>query len=381
MDADRMLVNFFYAQPVGHAVEALHYAHGHAVAVPGREVSVALNAATATELAGFCPFVSATYPIDHPFLEPCADSASRLGALPRDWDWVVDDTRRHQPVQYELFPGMRDYYSATDAHLRAGVSRSVVGAHRAGYRPHQPLRLELPSAARRAAAERLATDRAPTARFAVMPAGSSDPALYPSPTSWLLILDALADAFPDVQIALMGRTTRDERTSTALSDDGLAQLLRHRSAPVDCFDVPLAEQLAVVEVCDVFLSPHTGFGLAALAVATPWLSLSGGRWFEYYFNHVPFRSLLPDPDRYPSFTQFDPAAVVVDGDEGARTPSMTRARIREDLDRLVAAAQELVAGTLPYERALTEYFSGLKDVHRGDTSAIWSIDSVHLDRL
>ena len=25
----RVLVNFFYAQPVGHAVEALHYAHGH----------------------------------------------------------------------------------------------------------------------------------------------------------------------------------------------------------------------------------------------------------------------------------------------------------------------------------------------------------------
>lgn len=376
-----MLVNFFYAQPVGHAIEAIHYAHGHALAVPGREVSVALNAATATELAGFCPFVSATYPIDHPFLEPCADSTSRLGALPRDWDWVVDDTRRHQPVQYELFPGMRDYYSATDAHLRAGVSRSVVGAHRAGYRPHQPLRLELPSAARRAAAERLAIDRAPTARFAVMPAGSSDPSLYPSPASWLLILDALADAFPDVQIALMGRTTRDARTSTALSGDGLAQLRRHRSAPVDCFDVPLAEQLAVVEACDVFLSPHTGFGLAALAVATPWLSLSGGRWFEYYFNHVPFRSLLPDPDRHPSFTQFDPAAVVVDGDEGARTPSMTRARIREDLDRLVAAAWELVAGTLPYERALSEYFAGLKDVHRGDTSAIWSIDSVHLDHL
>ena len=86
MGSERMLVNFFYAQPVGHAVEALHYAHGHAVAVPGREVSVALNAATATELAGYCPFVSAVYPIDHPFLEPCADSASRLGDVPRDWD-------------------------------------------------------------------------------------------------------------------------------------------------------------------------------------------------------------------------------------------------------------------------------------------------------
>lgn len=379
MDAERMLVNFFYAQPVGQAIEALHYAHGHAVAVSDREVSVALNAATATELAEFCPFVSVTYPIDHPFLEPCADSASRLRELPRDWDWVVDDTRRHQPVQSESFPGMRDYYSASDAHLRAGVSRSVVGAHRAGYRPHQPLRLELPAAARRAAAERLVTDQAPAARIAVMPAGSSDSSLYPSPGSWLLIFDALTDAFPDVQIALLGRTARDERTSTALIGDGLEQLRRHRSAPVDCFDVPLAEQLAVVEACDVFFAPHTGFGLGALAVDTPWLSLSGGRWFEYYFNHVPFPSVLPDPDRYPSFTQFDPAAMVVDGVEGPRTPRMTRARIREDLDRLVAAAQPLVAGTLPYERALSEYFSGLRDVHRGDTSAIWSIESVHLD--
>jgi hypothetical protein len=60
---------------------------------------------------------------------------------------------------------------------------------------------------------------------------------------------------------------------------------------------------------------------------------------------------------------------------------MSRARIREDLARLVVAAQELVTGTLPYERALSEYFAELKDVHGGDTSAIWSIDSVHLDHL
>ena len=214
-----------------------------------------------------------------------------------------------------------------------------------------------------------------------MPAGSSDPSLYPSPGSWQLVLDALTDAFPSVRIALVGRVHRDERTSTALGPGELRRLLAHRSAPVDCFDLPLAEQLAVVAGCDVFLAPHTGFGLAALAVGTPWLSLSGGRWFEYWFNHVPFRSILPDPDRYPSFSQFQPAAVVVDGEEGPRTPSMTRARIRDDLDRLVAGARELVTGALPYERALSEYFRELRAVHHGDTSAIWSIDGVHLDHI
>jgi hypothetical protein len=38
----RLLLNFFYAQPVGHTVEALHYAHGYHLG--GAEVSVALDA-------------------------------------------------------------------------------------------------------------------------------------------------------------------------------------------------------------------------------------------------------------------------------------------------------------------------------------------------
>jgi hypothetical protein len=48
-------------------------------------VSVALNAATAVELAGFCPFVSNVFAIDR----------------------VLDDFRRRQDYQLELFPGLR----------------------------------------------------------------------------------------------------------------------------------------------------------------------------------------------------------------------------------------------------------------------------------
>jgi hypothetical protein len=76
MAPERMLVNFFYAHPVGHAVEALYYCLGHHLADPTRAVAVALNAATPIVLADFCPFVSETYAIDHPLLQPCADSAS-----------------------------------------------------------------------------------------------------------------------------------------------------------------------------------------------------------------------------------------------------------------------------------------------------------------
>src|SRR6185312_9602695 len=97
--ADRLLVNFFYAHPVGHAIEALVYANGHHAADPALDVAVALNAATPVELAGYVPSVSAAYAIAHPFLEPCPDSAPALAQLPRDWTYIADDARRHQPNQ------------------------------------------------------------------------------------------------------------------------------------------------------------------------------------------------------------------------------------------------------------------------------------------
>src|SRR5438874_1682678 len=145
-----ILVNFFYAQPVGHAVEALHYANGHHAADPTREISVALNAATAVELAELCPFVEHAYAIDHPFVEP---------------------------------------------------------------------------------------------------------ALYPSLAAWRSILDALHAAHPELRPALIGRTTRDRRTASALDR---RELLDHPSKPLDAYDLPLKDQLAIVKASELFLSPHTG---------------------------------------------------------------------------------------------------------------------------
>ena len=367
--AERLLVNFFYAHPVGHAIEALHYANGHHAADPELEVAAALNAATPVELAGYVPSVGAAYAIRHPFLEPCPDSAPALAAVPRDWTYVADDARRHQPDQLELFPGMRDYYAASDAHLRAARRRGVAGFPPLPYAPHTPLRLELPSAARAAARERLGQDRP---ALALMPAGgSADRALYPSLRSWELILDAL----PGFQIVLVGKLRADERSATAFGRDELTALLAHPSRPVDRFDRPLAEQLAAVEVGDLLVAPHSGFGMAALAVGTPWLALSGGRWFEYFFNHVPFRSVIPDPERYGGFTQFSEPPRV--DDDGPRIPAMTEARMREDRDRIAAAAHELAGGRVSYEDCLRDHFAALLAAHGGDAAAIWSIDGVH----
>ena len=376
---ERILVDFFYAQPVGHVIEALHHCLALYRADPRREISLLLNAAAPTELAELCPFVRTTYAIDAPFVEAAPDAERSLRDVPRAWHRVLDDPRRHQPIQLELFPGMRDHYAASDRRFISRLPRRPLGHPPPSRARHQQLRLLMPETARQAAAGRLAGNGGPT--LALTPAGSGPRSHYPSVGSWELILDALARALPDLRVLLVGRSRRDARTSSSLTTAERRRLLAHAVAPVDLFDVPLFEQLAAVQAADVFLSPHTGFGMAALAVGTPWLAISGGRWFEWYFNRVPFRSIIPDTSRYPCFTQFAADTPAPDGDDGDRIPSMTRARIHEDLDRVIAAAHALIHGTLPYARSLDDYVADLLDAHNGDASPLWSFDDVHLDHL
>ncbi|HEX5493503.1 MAG TPA: hypothetical protein VFX70_02880 [Mycobacteriales bacterium] len=89
-----LLVNHWYTHPVGHAIEALRRCLGYHRADPCARVSLVLNSATPTELADLCPFVVTTYPVTHPFLDARGYPDRPLAAVPRDWDWVLDDARR-----------------------------------------------------------------------------------------------------------------------------------------------------------------------------------------------------------------------------------------------------------------------------------------------
>lgn len=375
--SESVLVDFFYAQPVGHVIEALHHAMAVYQADRSRQVSVLVNAASPTELAACCPFLTATYAVHAPFVEAAPDADLSLEHVPTQWDWVLDDPRRHQPLQLDLFAGMRDHYAASDRRFTARIGRRPLGHPPPERARHRQLRLDLPSEDRRDAADRLAQLAAPV--IALMPAGSSPSSYYPSVGSWETVLDGLREALPAARVVLVGRLARDGRTSTSMDRAALDRLLGHELVVDDVVDVPLLGQLAVVERCGLFLSPHTGFGMAALAVGTPWLAVSGGRWFEWYFNHVPFRSVLPDTSKYPCFSQFTADRPAPDGGDGDRIPSMTRARMQEDLPRIVHAADELLRGAVPYEQCLEEYFADLLEAHDGDPTSLWSFDDIHLE--
>jgi hypothetical protein len=282
--------------------------------------------------------------------------------VPRDWDYIVDDGRSRDPRQLE-FEGLRRYYQAAHRHFRPRVHHGTAGAEPPAYFPNQQLGLELPS--RREIPAPIG--------IAVLPAGSSEPSRYPSARSWRLVLEALEAEFPEAMVCFVGKLERDARTSTSWSRREFASL----GEGVWAVDEPLLDQLAFVEACDLFLSPHTGFGLAALSVGTPWLAISGGPWHEWFFNQVPFYSVIPDTRRYPCFTQMEDPPPLVE-DDGPRAPSMTRARIEEDLPELIEAAHLLIERKLGYEEALRRHFAALLDAYGGDASRIFSFDGIHL---
>ena len=375
-----LLVDHWYSHAVGHVIEALRRCQGYHACDPELRIALVLNRASPTELAACAPFVSEVYGVPYTsFGVPVGSPRRALQRVPRDWDFVVHHPGATDPAD-QRFEGLRRYYEAAGKHFRGRRTVGVAGRPPPAYAPHQQLRLELPEGERAEARRALGGRRT----IAVMPAGSGARHLYPSTSSWLSILDELERRFPDTAFALIGRLDQTGgRTSSGITRDEVDRLLASREHTIDAFDRPILEQLAVVEASILFVSPHTGFGFAAVAVDTPWLTLSGGDWPETFFNGVPFYSVLPRSLEVPAFVHSRKLPMIdADSDgEGPRTSTMGARRISDDLEELGDAAETLVAGRLSYEEALAGYFPRLLDAYGGDRAMIRSFDDIHLGYL
>jgi len=377
-----MLVNFVYCPPIGHAIEALHYCHGYHHANPELRIGLALNADTPAELAALCPYVGDVYQIRVDMFDPAYDADRALATVPPGWDWVVDDDRGHQPDQRMAFPGLARYYDqARDRFSATGSIIGTAGAAPLRYSPGQDFRLPLPDGTRAEAGRLLGITRAssreqPGPRIALLPAGSGPRGNYPSLRSWRLVLTALAGRWPDALFCLIGKYRLDGRTTTSFGRAELAELRDLVPATVGAVDLPVIGQLAAVAACDVLVSPHTGFGMAALAVGTPWLSIAGNRWPEYYFNGVPFYSVLPDLRRFPAYGGLGPDPEPVN-DDGPRAPSMCYERIQSDLAEIVDRAARLVEHRWQFQTAMADHVARMSALCAGREDMLWSIDSVH----
>jgi hypothetical protein len=173
------------------------------------------------ELSDGAPWIAGAYRV--PLAEPESCDLS-IPEMRREWDYVLD----HNMTRYELEhaklliiqgrrpPGYRPgrgwegeaslaYYARTDTELVVRRGRGVVHPEVTlpeglGYQRRARLALEVPAAAR-AAARQYAHDGP---RICILPAGSGPAAWWPSPGSWIEILDALRGRVPGSRFYITG---------------------------------------------------------------------------------------------------------------------------------------------------------------------------------
>ena len=296
-----LLLNWVYYHPVGHAVEAFKTARGLSNANENMEIHLLLNSRTPVELAGACDWITRAYPIDvDEFCEAEDEDAACLRHLPSTWDFVVTDHR----VTTSPFPfadPLRNFHNVAARRFEArqwnGGQHLLTRAPGApGYEPNATIRMRVPELARRFV-ESLNPGRATSRCFRADPVrsqsirvlrGGSSRCLLSGVSSQTLTSSSPARAVPIINRVPVGFSGADIDGLTSAS---------HRI--FNCYDVGIWNQLALLEWCDVLVAPHTGFAFLAPSVGTPWLSISGGRWPECYFNDVPFYCVLPLCDKYP----------------------------------------------------------------------------------
>jgi hypothetical protein len=361
--ADRVtiLLNHVYYSPVGHVVEALQYAKGFHAANPASEVHLALSEGTPWELAAGCPWVAATYRV--PLREPRRCDLS-LPEMPPVWDYIVDNNlmrlEAEQPGELVRPPGCSPaplgwaeaatlaYFARTDSELVARRGRGVLYPKMRlpeGLRyEHTPIRLAVPDTSRTFVARYAHTGP----KICVLPAGSGPAATYPSAATWVAIIGALRERFPTARFYLTGSRRpgrhRDLTTTAHRSgSDLLGDILAADAGLTDCCDIGLWPQVALLEMCDLLVSPHSGFSFLALCVGTPWLAISGGNWPEGFYNGIPFYSVLPDNPDYPYL-----GAIRYDYD-GPTIPDMRKEALLARLPEIVEAASFLLDPATTYD--------------------------------
>lgn len=165
----RLLVDWVYAPPVGHAIEAFKFACGYARANPDLEVSLLLNSRSAPELAECVPGVARAYLIDlDDFAAPTGRRPS-LEAVPQEWDHLFYDPRQDHSMPG--WPPYNHYRAEARRYFRAGRVWNTGGA--AGFPPRlqRPLALSLPPGAKEYADAVLSAGRSPRISLLFAPGG------------------------------------------------------------------------------------------------------------------------------------------------------------------------------------------------------------------
>ena len=368
-----LLINHVYYSPVGHMVEVLKLARGFKEANPDLEIHVAVNEGTSLELAEGAPWIKKVYPVNpYGFLKelrkpeqvdftPFIDDHSSLECIPKEWDYVMTDERAVTDAEgrSDLWmeeEGMVHFHTLAKEYFIAREGKGSTFHTRVlpeglSYNVDAQVRLDVPRDARKYAEKY----KKAGLRICVLPGGSAQASHYPSVESWITILSTFSEEVSDLQLYFTGvhRTANNRTDTRAYTKEEIVRLVTETGG-INCFDIGLWNQVAVMEMSDVFISPHSGFAFLAPCVGAPWLALSGGPWPEYFFNQVPFYSVLPDNPEYPYMHEFN------EENHLEKIPSMQKENLQAKIPEIVGALRLLTDSSFTYIKAMERHLENIE---------------------
>jgi hypothetical protein len=311
------------------------------------------------ELTHTCGWIARTYAIGMDAFDSPGVGVEAIDNLPKEWDYIIDDNEifsavdgvepaLHAPLAVALIR----YYELTATALTATAGRGTLSPSMrlptgVAYRPHTQVTFS-PPAENLAFATRYAHNGP---KIAILLGSSTGSFKCPDIPSWIRIIEAMARAFPTARFYLTGvRQSAGGKTHTAgYSDAGIQQILTSGPDIVDCYDIGPWNQMALVQGCDVLLSPSAGFAYLAPCVGTRPLVILGGDEVEYFFNDVPFYFVLPDNPDYP----YSLASFVVT--EEARIPCMRPENLDRKIPEMVDGLRLLLDPSFTFAAAVDRY--------------------------
>jgi hypothetical protein len=194
-------------------------------------------------------------------------------------------------------------------------------------------------------------------KFAALLAGSSEPTNYPSMDTWLKIIGALVDEYPQTKIYVTGvyDSIAGKSATYSFARDQVQRIFDTFAETVNCYDIGLWNQIALLQECDILISPYSGFGFLAPCVGTPWLALSGREFNEYFFNRRPFYSVLPECPRYPCFQSGIRQECATKRERGEQVLCMDAAHLSTKLPEIIEGTHVLLSGEWTYEKAKQQH--------------------------
>lgn len=364
----KILINHIYHRPVGHVLEAIKRSKGFYDANKNVEIHVALNKESTYELTKACPWIKKCYAVDTKDVLKSGKKAKSFKSIPKKWDYVLYDSRileetKEREKLWSLEKAYVNYYKLSEIAFNVRWQGSEWEIKKfpkeLKYKPNSKIELSLPKESLNFVKKKYGYGGS---KICIMLGGSAGYAYYPSIKTWIKIIKSLNKEIPQLKIYLTGVSeSKGGRTHTQAYTKKNVEQLKKFDNVVDCYDIGLWNQIALLKMCDVFISPHTGFAFLSPCVNTPWLTISGGDWPEYFFNDVPFYSVFPDDKKYPYVGKgkYSKHGGNFSGKWG-KIPHMDPKNLDEKIPEIVKFAKLLLNEKLTYREAVKLHIKNIK---------------------